>query len=330
MITTRSPYRISFFGGGTDYEDWYSNHGGGFLSFAINYFTYITLRIKPKFQEKEYRVLWRLAEEVKNIEDIQHPIVRETLKEFGYHDTGLDISYIGDLPGGAGMGSSSAFTAALILAIKTHQKNFITPYELSYLSYDIEKNKLKETVGIQDQIATSYGGFNKVIIDKDGTSHVTPVNLSSNNLKNFLDRLVLVYTGTTRRATDAAEKSVKNINTKKDYFQSLFDMVDESHNLLLKNNLNDFGKLLHEAWLVKRKLSDDMSNKLINDLYDHGMKNGALGGKLLGAGGGGFVLFMSEEGMKEKLIGCLKKNTIVPVKVCFEGTQVVYEERERI
>ena len=144
MITTRSPYRISFFGGGTDYEDWYSNHGGGFLSFAINYFTYITLRIKPKFQEKEYRVLWRLAEEVKNIEDIQHPIVRETLKEFGYHDTGLDISYIGDLPGGAGMGSSSAFTAALILAIKTHQKNFITPYELSYLSYDIEKNKLKE------------------------------------------------------------------------------------------------------------------------------------------------------------------------------------------
>ena len=274
--------------------------------------------IKPKFQEKEYRVLWRLAEEVRNIEDIQHPIVRETLKEFGYHDTGLDISYIGDLPGGTGMGSSSAFTAALILAIKTHQKNFITPYELSYLSYDIEKNKLKETVGIQDQIATSYGGFNKVIIDKDGTSHVTPVNLSSNNLKNFLDRLVLVYTGTTRRATDAAEKSVKNINTKKDYFQSLFDMVDESHNLLLKNNLNDFGKLLHEAWLVKRKLSDDMSNKLINDLYDHGIKNGALGGKLLGAGGGGFVLFMSEEGMKEKLIGSLKKNTIVPVKVCLK------------
>ena len=246
MITTRSPYRISFFGGGTDYEDWYSNHGGGFLSFAINYFTYITLRIKPKFQEKEYRVLWRLAEEVKNIEDIQHPIVRETLKEFGYHDTGLDISYIGDVPGGAGRGSSSAFTAALILAIKPHQKNFITPYELSYLSYDIEKNKLKETVGIQDQIATSYGGFNKVIIDKDGTSHVTPVNLSSNNLKNFLDRLVLVYTGTTRRATDAAEKSVKNINTKKDYFQSLFDMVDESHNLLLKNK-----KLIYLNYLLR-------------------------------------------------------------------------------
>jgi len=330
MITTRSPYRISFFGGGTDYEDWYSNHGGGFLSFAINYFTYITLRIKPKFQEKEYRVLWRLAEEVKNIEDIQHPIVREILKEFGYHETGLDISYIGDLPGGAGMGSSSAFTAALILAIKTHQKSFVTPYELSYLSYDIEKNRLNETVGIQDQIATSYGGFNKVIIDTDGTSHVTPVNLSSNNLKNFLDRLVLVYTGTTRRATDAAEKSVKNISAKTEYFQSLLDMVDQSHKLLLRNELDEIGRLLHEAWLVKKNLSDDMSNTLINDLYDHGIKNGAIGGKLLGAGGGGFVLFMSKEGMRDKLINSFKKNTIVPVKVCFEGTQVVYEERERI
>ncbi len=330
MITTRSPYRISFFGGGTDYENWYSNHGGGFLSFAINYFTYITLRIKPKFQEKEYRVLWRLAEEVKNIDDIQHPIVRETLKEFGYHDTGLDISYIGDLPGGAGMGSSSAFTAALILAIKTHQKKFITPYELSHLSYDIEKNKLGETVGIQDQIATAYGGFNKVIIDNDGTSHVTPVNLSSNNLKNFLDRLVLVYTGTTRRATDAAEKSVKDINKKKNYFQKIFDMVDESHNLLLGNNLNDFGKLLHEAWLVKKKLSNDMSNEKINEIYEHGKKNGALGGKLLGAGGGGFVLFMSEEGKRDKLIQSFRKNVIVPVDVCFKGTQVVYEERERI
>tara|TARA_B100001109_G_scaffold57307_1_gene46375 strand:+ start:173 stop:1165 length:993 start_codon:yes stop_codon:yes gene_type:complete len=330
MITTRSPYRISFFGGGTDYEDWYSNYGGGFLSFAIDYFTYITLRIKPKFQEKEYRVLWRLAEEVKSIDDIQHPIVRETLKEFGYHDTGLDISYIGDLPGGAGMGSSSAFTAALILAIKTHQNKFITPYELSYLSYEIEKNKLKETVGIQDQIATSYGGFNKVIIDKDGTSHVTPVNLSSDNLKNFLDRLVLVYTGTTRRATDAAEKSVKNIDSKKEYFHSLFEMVNEAHKLLLNNDLNQFGKLLHEAWLVKKNLSEDMSNTLINELYEHGIKNGAIGGKLLGAGGGGFVLFMSKEGMRKELVNSFKKNTIVPVKVCFEGTQVVYEERERI
>lgn len=330
MITTRSPYRISFFGGGTDYEDWYSNYGGGFLSFAIDYFTYITLRIKPKFQEKEYRVLWRLAEEVKSIDDIQHPIVRETLKEFGYHDTGLDISYIGDLPGGAGMGSSSAFTAALILAIKTHQNKFITPYELSYLSYEIEKNKLKETVGIQDQIATSYGGFNKVIIDKDGTSHVTPVNLSSDNLKKFLDRLVLVYTGTTRRATDAAEKSVKNIDSKKEYFHSLFEMVNEAHKLLLNNDLNQFGKLLHEAWLVKKNLSEDMSNTLINELYEHGIKNGAIGGKLLGAGGGGFVLFMSKEGMRKELVNSFKKNTIVPVKVCFEGTQVVYEERERI
>ena len=149
---------ISFFGGGTDYADWYSVHGGAFLSMAINYYTYITLRVKPKFQEKEFRVLWRLAEEVKSIDDIKHPIVRETLKEFNY-DRGLDISYIGDLPGGSGMGSSSAFTAALVKAIYEDMQKEINPYELAKISYDIEKKKLNETVGVQDQIATSFGGF---------------------------------------------------------------------------------------------------------------------------------------------------------------------------
>ncbi len=330
MITTRSPYRISFFGGGTDYEDWFSNNGGAFLSLAVNYFTYITFRVKPKFQDKEYRILWRLAEEVQDINDIQHPIVREILKEFKYHDTGLDISYIGDLPGGAGMGSSSAFTSALILALKTYTKESVTPYELSELAYDIEKNKLKETVGIQDQIATSFGGFNKVNIEKDGTFQVIPVNLSSYNLNNFLNRLVLVYTGTTRRATEAAEKSVKNMKNKNFEYQKLHQMVSYAHNLLLENKLDDFGKLLHEAWEIKKDLSNTMSNNVINDLYDLGKKNGAIGGKLLGAGGGGFLLFMCKEGMREKLISSFKKNTIVPIKVSFKGTEVVYKERELI
>ena len=306
MITTRSPYRISFFGGGTDYEDWYSSNGGAFLSLAINYYTYITLRIKPKFQQKEFRILWRLAEEVQDINDIQHPIVRETLKEFGYEDTGLDISYIGDLPGGAGMGSSSAFTAALIMALKTHTKEIITPYELSKLSYFIEKQKLNETVGIQDQIATSFGGFNKVEIERDGNFQVVPVNLSAYSLNNFVNRLVLVYTGTTRRATDVAEKKVQNMNEKSRDYTKMYEMVSYAQSLLLNDKLDDFGKLMHEAWEIKRGLSDVMSNKVIDDIYDIGINNGALGGKLLGAGGGGFVLFMCKENMREKLISKFK------------------------
>ena len=330
MITTRSPYRISFFGGGTDYEDWYSSNGGAFLSLAINYYTYITLRIKPKFQQKEFRILWRLAEEVQDINDIQHPIVRETLKEFGYEDTGLDISYIGDLPGGAGMGSSSAFTAALIMALKTHTKEIITPYELSKLSYFIEKQKLNETVGIQDQIATSFGGFNKVEIERDGNFQVGPVNLSAYSLNNFVNRLVLVYTGTTRRATDVAEKKVQNMNEKSRDYTKMYEMVSYAQSLLLNDKLDDFGKLMHEAWEIKRGLSDVMSNKVIDDIYDIGINNGALGGKLLGAGGGGFVLFMCKENMREKLISKFNKNSVVPLKISFTGTQVVYNERELI
>ena len=330
MITTRSPYRISFFGGGTDYEDWFSSNGGAFLSLAINYYTYITLRIKPKFQQKEFRILWRLAEEVQDINDIQHPIVRETLKEFGYEDTGLDISYIGDLPGGAGMGSSSAFTAALIMALKTHTKEIITPYELSKLSYFIEKQKLNETVGIQDQIATSFGGFNKVEIERDGNFQVVPVNLSAYSLNNFVNRLVLVYTGTTRRATDVAEKKVQNMNEKSRDYTKMYEMVSYAQSLLLNDKLDDFGKLMHEAWEIKRGLSDVTSNKVIDDIYDIGINNGALGGKLLGAGGGGFVLFMCKENMREKLISKFNKNSVVPLKISFTGTQVVYNERELI
>ena len=256
--------------------------------------------------------------------------MRETLKEFGYEDTGLDISYIGDLPGGAGMGSSSAFTAALIMALKTHTKEIITPYELSKLSYFIEKQKLNETVGIQDQIATSFGGFNKVEIERDGNFQVVPVNLSAYSLNNFVNRLVLVYTGTTRRATDVAEKKVQNMNEKSRDYTKMYEMVSYAQSLLLNDKLDDFGKLMHEAWEIKRGLSDVMSNKVIDDIYDLGINNGALGGKLLGAGGGGFVLFMCKENMREKLISKFNKNSVVPLKISFTGTQVVYNERELI
>jgi D-glycero-alpha-D-manno-heptose-7-phosphate kinase len=326
MITTRSPYRVSFFGGGTDYADWFNENGGAFLSLAINYYTYITLRVKPKFQEKQYRILWRLAEEVQDVNDIQHPIVRETLKKYGFDNTGLDISYIGDLPGGSGMGSSSSFTAALLLAIKTQLNETITPYELSNLSYDIEKNLLKETVGIQDQIATSFGGFNKVEIAKDGNFEVVPVNLSSKYLNNFLERMVLVYTGTTRRATEVASKKVDNMKNKILDYRKLYEMVPYAHSLLLSNDFDSFGELMHEAWKIKRELSDVMSNTIIDDIYNLGVSNGALGGKLLGAGGGGFILFMCKEGMKENLISKFKKNSIVPFKISSTGTQVVYNE----
>ena len=228
------------------------------------------------------------------------------------------------------MGSSSAFTAALILALKTSSKEIITPYELSKLSYNIERKKLKETVGIQDQIATSFGGFNKVEIEKDGKFQVVPVNLSAYSLNKFINRLVLVYTGTTRRATDVASKKVQNMNSKTKDYSKMYEMVSYAQSLLLNEKLDDFGKLMHEAWQIKKGLSDVMSNEVIDDIYDLGINNGALGGKLLGAGAGGFVLFMCKEGMREKLISKFDKNSVVPIKLSSSGTQVVYNERELI
>jgi D-glycero-alpha-D-manno-heptose-7-phosphate kinase len=328
MIVARSPYRISFFGGGTDYADWYSVHGGAFLSMAINYYTYITLRVKPKFQEKEFRVLWRLAEEVKSIDDIKHPIVRETLKEFNY-DRGLDISYIGDLPGGSGMGSSSAFTAALIKSIYDDMKKDINPYELAQITYEIESKKLKEVVGIQDQIATAFGGFNCVKINKDSSYVISPVNLSTSSLNQLTERMILVYTGQTRRATSIAESQVKNMKNKTQEFSCLQDMVEKGMNFLLENNIDEFGKLLHEAWIIKRDLSSSVTNNEINTLYNYGMQKGALGGKILGAGGGGFLLFICKEGDRKNFISKLKNKVVVPVKLSTEGTKIVYSEKNK-
>ena len=327
MIVSRSPYRISFFGGGTDYEDWFSDNGGAFLSMAINYYTYITFRVKPAFQDKEFRILWRLAEEVDSIELIRHPIVKQTLKYFNWNK-GSDISYIGDLPGGSGMGSSSAFTAALIKALYEDMKKEINPYELAKISYEIEKNKLNETVGIQDQIATSFGGFNSVVINKDGSYQISPVTLSTDSLVNFISRLVLVYTGQTRRATKIAESKVKNIKNKEDEFKILQEMVPTAKNYLMNGDIDKFGMLMHDSWKIKRDLSTSVTNKEINELYEFGLKNGAIGGKILGAGGGGFLLFTSKEGETDNLVSKLisKNMTVVPFTSSNCGTKIVYSE----
>ena len=325
MILTRSPYRVSFFGGGTDYEDWFSVNGGAFISMSINYYTYISLRIKPEFQEKKFRVLWRLAEDVGSIEEIQHPIVRESLRKLNFNK-GLDISYTGDLPGGSGMGSSSAFTTALVYALYADMKKSLNPYELSSISYDIEKNMLNETVGIQDQIASSFGGFNNVSINKDGTYQISPINLPEEELNNFVNRLVLVYTGITRRATSFAQEKVSNMPNKNSEFTQLQEMVSEAHKYLLEGKIDSFGKLLHKAWVVKRNLAKNITNNNIDKLYDYGLKNGALGGKLLGAGGGGFLLFVVQDGKKEKLLNSLKDNVVVPFKLSRGGTKILYNE----
>ena len=210
-------------------------------------------------------------------------------------------------------------------------KKDINPYELAKISYEIEKNKLNETVGIQDQIATSFGGFNSVDINKDGTYQISPVNLSTLGLKSFMDRLILVNTGQTRRASEIATKQIENIKNKKNEYLILQNMVAAAKNYLSNNEIDKFGLLMHEAWDIKRNLSSAVSNKNINDLYDFGIKNGVLGGKVLGAGGGGFLLFVCKEGIRDNLVGKLNLNNIkvFPFNISTTGTKIIYSEEPR-
>ncbi|WP_421781075.1 kinase [Kiloniella litopenaei] len=326
MIVAKAPYRISFFGGGSDYPEWFNEHGGAFLSTAIDHFVFVSVRTKAPFTRNKYRILWRIVEEVENKADIQHPVVREALSLLDIKDC-MDITYFGDLPSGTGMGSSSSFTVALLAALHASQNSQPNDLELANEAIKIEREKLNETVGIQDQIAAAFGGFNHVTIQPGGKFSITKVLLSSSRLKEFNDRLLLVYTGVTRHASVVAKSKVSNFDKTEKSIQRLQEMVTEGHQILEGNqNLDDFGKLLHEAWMQKRGLASSVTNDSINNLYEHGLKHGALGGKLLGAGGGGFMLFFVKEGMRSQLQKQLNNYAIVPLNVAAPGVTVSMQD----
>ena len=326
MIITRAPFRISFFGGGTDYPEWFENYGGAFLSLSIDKYAYITLRVKPAFLETRYRVSWRLQEDVSKISQIKHPIVRYSLIENNF-DSGVDITYLGDLPGGTGVGSSSAFTVALNHALMTAKDINPSSSDLSKLAYKIERERLKEVIGIQDQIASSFGGFNYVNIEKNGTYKINKISLSNESLDKFLDRCVLFYTGISRRASSVAEKAVVNIKRKESTLHKMRELVEEGYNSLLKNDFDNFGKLLHENWLLKKSISEEISNNRIDEIYEMGLNNGAIGGKLLGAGSGGFILFLCKNsGKKQDFIKKFSADEIVQFKNSTKGSEVIFKE----
>tara|TARA_Y100000590_G_scaffold465449_1_gene637807 strand:- start:496 stop:1473 length:978 start_codon:yes stop_codon:yes gene_type:complete len=325
MIISRAPFRISFFGGGTDYPEWYKENGGKFLSLAIDKYAYLTIRVKSSLIEKRFRVAWRLSEDVPKVSMIKHPIVRESLLEMNF-DKGVDISYIGDLPGGTGMGSSSAFTVALNHGLLAVLDKNPTPYELAEISYKIERNKLDEVIGIQDQIASAFGGFNYVTIQKDGKYNLQEVLLDREDLENFLNRIILVYTGISRRASSVAEQQIEDIKKKKDILDEMQDMVTEGYNYLISGNLDDFGSLLGKSWKLKRSISNVISNIHIDELYERGVKNGALGGKLLGAGSGGFLMFFCKDGQRKNVEKSFDKEMLVPFSISESGSKIIYNE----
>ena len=309
MIICRTPLRISFFGGGSDYKEWVDNEQGIVISTTIDKYIYITLRELPKFFDHNYRIVYSKIESVKNINEIKHHAIKGILKNFNYK-SGLEIHYDSDLPAKSGMGSSSAFVVGLLNALNTLSKKTISKKNLSKNSIFYEQKILNETVGMQDQIACSYGGFNEIKFFQNGRFSVNTIKLGDKKKKIFQNNLFLVYTNISRRANDIANTFVKELNgSKKIHIKKILEHAVLGKKLLLNGKFDDFGLLLGESWNVKKKLSPSVSNELIDNIYNLALKSGSSGGKLLGAGGGGFFLFYVPEVTHDKFkSNFLKKN----------------------
>ena len=328
MIITKTPYRISFFGGGSDYPQWYKKHGGSVLSTTIDKHIYITCRYLPDFFKHKYRIVWSKIEMVKNVNQIQHPAVKKMLKYLKINK-GLEIHYDGDLPARSGMGSSSCFVVGLMKALYKIKNTEISNIDLTKRSIYFEQNIMNEIVGSQDQVVATYGGFNKIIFNKNGSINIKKIKFKK-NLKLLNRNLVLIYTGINRTAHYIAQKYVRKLtSTKKNYINKIVSYVDQGEKILKSGNIDDFGRLLNEAWQEKKKLSNEISNRKIDELYNDALKYGALGGKLLGAGGGGFLLMYMKENAKRDFFKKFKNSINVPFKFSSNGSQIIFNNLKK-
>lgn len=324
MIISRTPFRISFFGGGTDYPAWYRKHGGAVLATTIDKYCYLTCRYLPPFFEHRIRVVYSKVESCQTIDEISHPSVREVLRYLNI-DRGVEIHHDGDLPARSGMGSSSSFTVGLLHALYALKGQMPGKQRLAQESIYIEQEILKETVGSQDQMSAAHGGFNIIEFSTTGEISIRPMTLTQERIEELNSHLMLFYTGIIRTASNVAESYVNNIENRKQQLRIMNDLLEESVNVL--NNGKDitgFGELLHEAWQAKRSLSKKVSNSNIDEIYNMARSAGAIGGKLTGAGGGGFMLLFVPPEKQMKVREKLSKLIYVPFKFEFFGSQIVF------
>jgi len=326
MILVRTPFRISFFGGGTDYPVWYEKHFGLTICTTINKYAFISIRRLPPFFDYNYRVRYHITEEVKNLNQIKHPVVREAIKFYGYKK-GIEIVHSADLPARSGLGSSSTFTVGFLHALFLMQNKNITKRKLALKAINLEQNIIGESVGSQDQTIASYGGLNQIKFNKSKVIQVEKILLSEKKLKTLEDRLLLCFTGFTRNAEKIAKFQIINTPFKEKELLKILDIANKGKKILLNSmmSLDNFGDLLNEQWHIKKSLSNKISNKSIDDIYDAAIKAGALGGKLLGAGGGGFMLFYARKENHNKIKKALKNKLFVPFKFEKNGSQIIYQ-----
>ncbi|MCI7220472.1 MAG: kinase [Bacilli bacterium] len=327
MIITKTPFRMSFFGGGTDIPDFFMKHGGSVISTTFDKYVYITIRHLPRFFTYSTELIYSKTERVTCIDDIEHPLVKNAMKMMDMHE--LHIAYDADLPARSGLGTSSTFAVGLINAFNCLKGKYLSKQQLAEKAIYLERTLCNEAGGWQDQIAASVGGFNRIDFDSDGF-HVNPIIISSERKKKLNDNLMLYFSGFTRFSAEIQKEAKKSMKNNVNSLIEIKNIVDEAQDILTNTSrdLDDFGRLLDKTWRLKRKTSENITTDLIDNIYNQGLKEGALGGKLLGAGGGGFMLFYVQPEKQEHFSKAMSNYMRVPFHFENSGTSVIYYSPE--
>ena len=327
MIITRTPYRLSFFGGGTDYNPWFEKNGGLVLAVGLAHYCYLTVRYLPPFFEQRTRVVYGKEEKVMNNQDIQHPSVRGCLQYLNITD-GVEIHHDGDLPARSGIGSSSSFTVGLLHALYALKQQMKSPRRLAEEAIDVEQNLLKESVGVQDQIMAAHGGFRIIEMGADANWNVKNMLLPAEYLKSLEDHVLLGFSGISRMAEKHAKNKVDNIKKGKtsNELQTIFALAQEALQAFHDQvGFDEIGRLLDQSWQCKRRLAEGVSSDWMDVLYQTAIHNGAFGGKLMGAGGGGFFFFLAPPNKHQQIREALSQIKVwVPFKIDHSGSQVIF------
>lgn len=328
MVISKTPFRMSFFGGGTDYPEFYNEHGGSVLSTTFDKYCYLIVRHLPRFFEYSSHILYSKIEKVNSIDEIVHPAIRETMRYLDMHE--LNVEYDADLPARAGLGSSSSFVVGMLNAFYALKGKYADKKKLADEAIYIERVMCKESGGVQDQIAVSYGGLNRIDFFEDGYS-VVPVIISQERKQKLNENLLLFFTGFSRNSFEIAVEQKASIRQRTDELKEMLLLVKEAEKVLTDSStdLCEFGKLLDKEWNIKRLLSGKISNPFIDSVYQKAIDAGAIGGKLLGAGGGGFMLFFVQPDKQKYVKEALKDLMHVPFEFESEGARILYYVPEK-
>lgn len=323
MIITQTPFRMSFFGGGTDFSGFYNEHGGAVISTTFDKYCYVTVRHLPRFFEYKTHLTYSKTEQVNSYEEIQHPAIRNAMKWLDMHE--IRLTYESDLPARSGLGTSSSFAVGMLEAFYALKGKYADKRKLADDAIHLERTLCNEAGGIQDQIAASFGGFNRINFSRDGYT-VSPVIISPARKAALNDNLLLFFTGFSRFSSDIQKTTEKSMKDKTAQLIEMYHLVDDAEKILTDEtvSIDEFGKLLDYTWKLKRGISSGITTDAIDEQYEKAMNAGALGGKLLGAGGGGFLLFYVPKDKQEAVKKALQGQLHVPFRFENDGTKIIF------